>query len=394
MRFTGLLAGTILLSSCWTPPELYSGPVQTLVSATTEVNKATAQELDSYMGNVRRDLVVARVSTAVLRGGERGASHASTIGTLSVEDFLCLPRWLYAERAAASAHLGAVSEVATSRLQDPSNDIGALLRALGTDYTLRIAASPGSEDRGAWIATNCRPDIEAADPFATRTEAPREAVQIGAAVAALTTFWDLIKPAAVAIGREVDRERRAAALRAYFADDRNVQLLQRSIGVVEEFLRQEFEVRRSLAAGRAVVAFERLRNPSSDAHRIDAALRDAACRGAPGQIGTNPERVACMEAALGRVETPLGTALTAASAYDRIAATKVPDQAERLSQQLGVVVRAARGQASTEEQLDAYRRALLRYVALAETIQKTASTENMNKARDAFENLRKALGGG
>lgn len=393
MRIAIMLAGSLVLSGCWTPPELYTGPVQTLVAATTEVSQATAQELDGYTGAVRRDLVVARVSNAVLRGVGRGASHASTIGTLSTEDFLCLPRWLHAERAAASAHLGAVSQVAASRLQDPSNDIGALLRALGTDYSLRVAAPPRPEDRGAWIAANCRPDIEAADPFATRTEAPREAVQIGAAIAALTTFWDLIQPAAIAIGREIDRERRAAALRAYFADDRNVQLLQHSIGVVEDFLKQEFEVRRNLAAGRAVVAFERLRNPTADAQRLDSALRDAACQRATGQIGTSAARVTCIEAALGRIDSLLTTALAAASAYDRLAAAKVPDQAERLSQRLDVVVRAARGQASTEEQLDAYRRALLRHVALADTLQKTASTENMNKARDAFENLRRALGG-
>jgi hypothetical protein len=305
---------------------------------------------------------------------------------------LCLPRWLHAERAAASAHLGAVSQVAASRLQDPSNDIGALLRALGTDYALRVAAPPRPEDRGAWIAANCRPDIAAADPFATRTEAPREAVQIGAAVAALTTFWELIQPAAIAIGREVDRERRAAALRAYFADDRNVQLLQHSISVVEEFLQQEFEVRRSLAAGRAVVAFERLRSPTADAQRIDGALRDAACRGASGQAGANAVRVACIEAALGRIDSPLAAALAAASAYDRVASVKAPDQAERLSQRLDVVVRAARGQASTEDQLEAYRRALLRYVALAEALQKSASTENITKAREAFESLQRALG--
>jgi hypothetical protein len=301
---------------------------------------------------------------------------------------------LEAERAAANAHLGAVSKVATSRLQDPSSDIGALLRALGTDYSLRVATPPRPEDRGAWIETNCRPDIREADPFSTRTEAPREAVQFGAAVGALTTFWELIKPAGTAVLREVDRERRAAAIRAYFADDRNVELLRASIGVLEDFLRQEADILRHTAAGRALVAFERLRNPASASQRIDGALRSTACRDAVGQLGTNPARVECMEAALKRIDKLLSDALAAATAYDRVATLRVPAQADRLSQHLDVVVRAARGEASTEEQLEAYGRALLRYVALAETLQKSASTENMKKAREALETFQKALGGG
>jgi molybdenum-dependent DNA-binding transcriptional regulator ModE len=101
-----------------------------------------------------------------------------------------------------------------------------------------------------------------------------------------------------------------------------------------------------------------------------------------------------MEAALKRIDKLLSDALAAAIAYDRVATLRVPAQADRLSQHLDVVVRAARGEASTEEQLEAYGRALLRYVALAETLQKSASTENMKKAREALETFQKALGGG
>lgn len=399
---TASIAGAIAVGGCastgYVPPEAINPPTRAFAKATADFTAGVRKdETATYRQEVRRDDFT-KLTLAVMKN-PAAATTTLKDEAPKIREFLCLPRYGYDRITHRVAYLDAVAATLNDRAKDPADSLSELFVALSASYTIGVTDEAPPDKYDAWLkdpkgGQHCVEVIDNADPLAVRDYVGEEFSILGAK-AALETIWSVIEPLVTGILSNVDRERRAAAIRDYFANADNVKALKDQLSATESFLVKEFGIRQRRSAGEATVAAAVLFEPTA-AHwqKIVVIANRADCKQSLPKLADNksdPRAVACVNEAMSAAAGPLKAALDAANGFDAAVEMQLPK--ERLSAQVDTLRDIALGKQPAKDQVKALWAALSRYVALFQTARGTVSDENRKKIRDALDALAKALGG-
>lgn len=386
----------------YVPPEALDPPASNFSTAIATFSQNVQKDhLATYRRDVRHDLFVATVRDFMESENPNAEQLARMTDAESPTDFLCLPRYGYQRVAVRVGNLDAVGTALGERLKASSDDISKLFQALGTSYTIRTNAKepPGTYDE--WERSEdgkrCVDSVKNGDPFITRTYVGTEFAfaAVPAAIAVAEAVWAVVKPVAVGTLKNIDLERRNAAVREYFEDEKNVDALKLDLKDTEDFLQKEFQLSQVRSAGQAASAAAILFDPAA-AHwtKIKQIAGTAKCRSAIVRLKsdrTEPAGVTCLNDALAAASGPLEQALNSADAFDAAMGQQLPKDSDRLSVQVDTLRDIALGKQPNEAKVEALWAATLRYAALFQTAKDAASAANQKKIDDAISALLKTM---
>jgi hypothetical protein len=311
--------------------------------------------------------------------------------------WLCSANYGYQKIAAPVAEMDSRSKLLGDRTTAPSSDLGTLIQALGQSYSIPPEKNEVTDTYNVWLTkggAKCVALIDDADPYAIRPQARTESLAvIAAGISLVEAFWAVMKPVAVGVLQNIDTERRAAALKAYFADQKNIDAVKEQLEAIEVFLQDEFKLQQQRTAGAAVTALLTLYEPTAQHWRDATAIAQGTSCARRAESLTSLNRKACLDGILKALNKPLTDAVTTADAFDVALAKQLPDDEQRLSKQLDTLHQIAIGQAPSEDKLKALWATTLRYVALFQTINDAASDANKKKISDAWDAFQNALAG-
>lgn len=381
--------GALVLSACVTPEEINPPTAAFVVASGKIVTSMQTDMLSGYRKNLRQDMLMADVLEFV--------ETRQPVSRTPVR-WLCAANYQYQKISLPVAEMDGRNKILTDRTAAPANDLGALIQALGTSYSIPPEKEAVTVSYNEWLdgggGKKCGDLIADADPYAIRPQARQEIALAGiaAGVSLVEALWAVIKPVAISALQNIDTERRAAALKAYFADQKNIDVVKTQLEAIEAFLQSEFDLQQKRTAGAAASAFMVLYDPTAQ-HWHDAVVLAQGASCAKGRIDgpASPSRKACLDGILKALNKPLMDALAAADAFDIAFAKQLPDDEQRLSKQLVALHQVAIGQAPPEDKLKALWAATLRYVALFQTVSDAASDANQKKISDAWDAFQKAL---
>lgn len=384
------------LAAC-TTAEQFNPPVTAFVTASEKMaTSIRSDNLPSYRRSLRQDLVTADL-VDLSRGPWSESVRQRKAGRVPVA-WLCWPTYQYDAIAQPLSVIDARNKVLTDRVKAPGDDIGTLLEALGKAYEIPAEkeAAPEAASYSAWIANagkECAAMVNRGNPYVTRPETDVEFIaEIGTAIALIEVFWTVAKPVVVGTLKTIDMERKAAALRAYFSDDRNVAIMKKQFLALEYYVEVELTREQTKAAGVAAAAALTLYDFRA-AHwtKMNAVASSATCSGMATEAPYSLRRKACMDGLLEPAAKPLTVALDAADKFDGVMAKRLPKQEDRLSAKVEILRKIALGQQATEDELKGLWATALRYIALFQSVGEATSDANQKKVVDSWNTLKKAL---
>jgi hypothetical protein len=349
-------------------------------------------QVANFRRNLRQDVFVADVKVFV-----RQRSLATMVDAKQKVpvDWLCAPIYRYSVVATPLAAVDARNQILIPRTKSPSDDLWELISALGASYAIPAEKESDLErSYDAWLAgkgKSCSDTVAQGDPYVTRPLTTTEAF-IPAALAAISlaeTFWAIGKPVAVGALKNIDTERRAAAIKTYFSDDKNVAVMKSQFDALDRFLTKEIELERTKAAGTAAATALILYDPRG-AHwtKINQVLSSGDCDGNDSDLG---RRKVCMDALLAAANKPLADALDAADKFDAALTKEMPAEKGRLGAQVTTLQKIARGEQVSDDHMKAVFSAAMRYIALFQSVGDATSDANRKKIIDAWTAFEKAL---
>ena len=392
-------------TGAYVPPEALAPPTvafsKDVATFAADVQK---YQLTPYPRSVRSDLIAAVVRNTAETSGWTDATFRQGLATLNVETYLCLPRYSVERVSSRVLYVGAVASAAgslESALGASSPQASTLLKALGTDYSISVKTLPVPTTFDDWTVGDegkkCLNQVTQGDPYVTRSYIGKEfaLAAIPAAVSLVDTVWSIAKPVVTNALNNVDIERRNAAVRDYFSNPSNVQLLEDNLAKTEVYLDREYKLSQTRASGRAATTARYLLDPSSPHWKsVQSVLGTAQCRVATAALHANkttPAGVRCLDSAMAALAPALQSALDAADAFDTSMDLQMPDPGERLSKQINTLQSIALGNQPPADQLKALWAAMLRYSALYEAVGTADSDANKKKITDDWTDVMKPL---
>lgn len=383
----------------YVPPEALSKPGAEVSEALLAFGSGVqSQTLVNYRRAAREDMLRGAMRDFLMAGVFTDKAFSALMP--EPRDVLCLPRYGYLRISTPIVATNAKATAVKELVKPASDDIKALIKALGDRYTIDVTSPPLTVSYDTWVATgsglSCVKAVETADPFATRDYIGRE-FALGSALVAFNslfeTVWGLAKPVVTGALQNVDIERRNQAVRDFFSDDRNVAALKSDIEHIETFLRREFTLEQRKTAGAAVAAQAAVLDPNS-AHWRDAvaSVGKSTCGASISRLVTNktdPAGVACLRTAYRVLDPAITLALDEADRFDASMEKELPES--RLSGQIDTVSEIARGKMPADDRLRAMWGVLIRYATLYDTVRDFDSKANKEKWDEALEAFRKAL---
>jgi hypothetical protein len=393
-----------LLGGCaggYVPPEAINPPTATFAASISTMGTALRTDrLTGYRHDIRDGIMI-----DVLRA----MAEKRPLMVPTPADWLCQPQFMYSRKLQLISAVEVKGKLLADRTQGPSDKLGELFSALGRDYSIVASDAMPPTTWSQWVDDSeadakagkaplplCLASIETANLYQTRTLGGPENFGIGEAITLFETIWGVIKTVVTDGLKNVDMERRAAAIRAYFSDQTKVNALKSELARIESFVDVEWTLQQNRTAGRARADFEVLFDLASPHWTAVSTITGSpdcqlvALGGTPARP-TSPARVRCMEALRSAVKAPLSAALDSADKFDVALAQTLPADAERLSKQLDTLREIALGRNPPEERVKALWAAMLRYVAFSQSVQTTISDANVKKISDAWDGLMKAL---
>ena len=408
IRNAGMLVSLVVtLAGCATqggyvPPEALAKPGgEFSKSVATFAEAVQKDQLSTYRREVRLDYVLSAVRDVSETNNWDAKTLQTALESLSTQAFLCLPRYAAQRVSSRITYVGAVGTVLANREEASSDELGPLLQSLGVDYTIVVSPKDVPPTYDAWLQSDpgkqCADRVVQGDPFATRTWVGNEFAfaAVPAGISLIDTIWGIIKPVVVGTIKIVDLERRNAAIRAYFSDQRNVDTLKLQLEKTEAYLVNEFQLAQIRTAGEAAASVNSLLDPRGAHWKVvQTNLGTTDCRTGTASLRTNkasPIGVQCLHAAREQISKQLVKALDDADAFDLAMERQLPNAPDRLSAQVSTLSDIATGKQAPEEKVRALWAAGLRYVALYQTVETAGSTENRKKIQDAWAAFQKSL---
>jgi hypothetical protein len=402
----------------YVPPEAMSKPVGEFSKNVAKFTEGVEKEqLSKYRREVRRDYLLSTV---------RDLSETKELSPEVIEKtieqpkkrYLCEPRYAYQRIISRTGYLSAISVSVGDRVSASSDELGPLIKALGTNYEIHSSSKDVPSTYDEWLTSDigkqCVQTTENADPFATRQYIGQEMglAAIPAGIALVETVWGIIKPLTVATFKNVDIERRNEAIREYFSNQKNVDLLKEKLEMTENYLDKEFQLSQERTAGRAAASAKSLFDPKSqhwqkalevfskkecinageEWENTNKITDDKAKEEAQKQYMSSPSRFSCINNAMSALAQAQDEALDAADAFDVALDRQLPkNKEERLSGQVDTLRDIAQGKQPAEDKIRALWAACVRYATLFELADTAKSDENQKKIKDAWAAFQKEL---
>ncbi len=400
-----LCAGTILvaalISGCaarqdiYVPPEALGSPSAQLSEALLSFAIKTQQEyLSKYRRNVRSDMLNIAVSNFLT--GNSWSIKAFRENMPEPKVLLCFPSYEFKRIAAPIQNISGRANAIKSLLEPSTSEATKLFKNLGKNYSIDVTQVVVPDSFDEWLESDgkaCTAAVADADSFATRDTLGKQAFvsAIASGLALFDVIWDIVKPALTESLKNVDLERRNAAVRRYFANESNLELLKGDVEQLEYFIKIEFELAKRKAAGTAVVA----QAEAVGEDQYNAAIKVATegdCRGHIARLvhnKTDPRGVSCLNRVYAVLGPKFAIALDAADNFDVNLEKRLPQGL--LATQIDVLAEIAQGNNPPEDQVKALWGTLLRYASLFNSIKETMSDTNEERIRAAVDKLNTEL---
>ncbi len=373
-------------------------PVQAFADANAQLVEIVEQRLASDRSAYRLQLLRYAVTDHILSGGERvpaetlafvsdwrGPSGQAPHDQATLDALLCQPRVPHAQTAAHSAYLAAASAGLQRLSKEPADEFGPLLAALFRSYDGSIDEPRGdAEIRGEVLAV-CRADIESHAATVYGVPGGRaESGFIAAAVGLYEVVREVLLPVATAGLQEVDRARRAAALRRFLAAPENRARLDAALAALDGYLDDQ------LARERHVQLLAVLRRQAALLSAVGDVSTTAACDGVaelgtddPAQAAALPAFQSCHDALWHGLDDAPQAYLVAAAQYDGLADADPAGAVQAVRGAMAGLVEAS----TVELDPAALVSAMVRLIAVAEKLESATSPDSRQKLKQAIDRL-------
>lgn len=401
------LAISVFCASCdggYVPPEAINPPTAAFAKAVATMGATIRKDL---LAGYRRDIRDGMIATVIRRMAEGKAG-----GIPSPKDWLCQPDFMHNRKLQIAAAVEAKGKLLDQRAQASPDDLGPLFSALARDYAIVAGDAPPETTWSQWLdqvakggsdgesaGSPCLAAFEGADPFKSRPLGGRESATLEAGLALLDVIWEAFKVVVPTGLKNIDMERRAAAIRAFLADQRNVDALARELKRLEAFVESERKLEADRAAGRAIADLRAVFDPKA-AHwkavnelvaKEDCTATRKALLEADDVDQTDPNRVRCVDKLREAIKVPIAAALDSADRFDLAMAKAAPSDVKPLSDQLDTLRDVASGKSPPDEKVRDLWAAMLRYASLGRAVVGATSDANVAKIDDAWTTFVRSL---
>lgn len=377
MKRAAILVGATLCVSC-VPRAVYVGPIDTFSTQAEKFNTAATAELAQYPTDFRARLLRGEVARRVLYEVKPVAT-AFKLGDFG--HFICDPRLKAASYADESRYLGAVSESLKKTGAAPSDKVGDLIKALGTDYAINVK-KPGDNDEQKRCSDDMGTYRAAAYPIG-QTESVAGAI---AGIKALEAIFNELAP--IVLG-QIDEARRSIALQDFLSNADNQAAMHSSIDQNVEMMDAAFKDRRLLSLNAADMAYSGLSTKLATLN-LKAIPECKAFRPPAGgrPIYDSDDFRLCFQKVWDATEGDTAAVLTAAAKYDDDAGKRPDVAGKELSKVVDKLARIARGDLTPGEWAQALSSYAQAGVAIDTLVTKASSDDTKKKVQDALNQIK------